>query len=245
MSARIAATLLLCLAACRREPHAEPAPKATPSTHASTSAPAPYPWIVKRARLTLASTQLSLVDTKMSRMLDGPFTNPRALAVINGGFFDPQSRPMGLAVSAGRTWSPLSKTMSGGVFWVRDGVGHLTASEDYTEPSVDFAVQCKPRLVVASARNIRSDDGKRAARTVLCLREAGRQLDVVLTYSERDAHDGPTLFEIATVLQAEGCEEALALDGGPSTGGVLRTAGVEERIELRGPIRHAIVFEPK
>jgi len=107
---------------------------------------------------------------------------------------------------------------------------------------VDFAMQCNPRLVVAGTRNIRSDDGERAARTVLCVRDQGRTLDVILTYSERDAHDGPTLFETATKLQADGCEEALDLDRGPSTGGVLRTSGSEERVELRGPIRHAIAF---
>lgn len=245
MSAARARLLSLCLlsVACRRDPPREqPAPVA--SAAAAPSAAAALPWTVRRTRIDVATTRFRIVDAQMSRALDGPFLDPRARAVINAGFFDPKWKPLGLAISEGHTLSAFSPTMSGGVLWIRSGVAHLTASEEYNETAVDFAVQCRPRLVVAALRNIRSDDGKRAARTALCLRRGGAELEVVLTYTDRDAHDGPTLFELATTLQAEGCEEALALDGGPSTGGVLRTETREERVELRGPIRHAIVMTP-
>ena len=107
--------------------------------------------------------------------------------------------------------------MSGGVLWIKDGVAHLTATEEYRPDPVDFAVQCKPRLVVGSRVNIRSDDGRRAPRTALCLRKAGASIEADVALGDGD-DGGPTLMELATELADASCEEALNLDGGPSTG---------------------------
>ncbi|MEM1418286.1 MAG: phosphodiester glycosidase family protein, partial [Myxococcota bacterium] len=52
---------------------------------------------------------------------------------------------------------------------------------------------------------------------------------------------GPTLLELARELAAAGCEQALNLDGGPSTGLVTAT-----RTDLpRGPVRHVVVIAPR
>jgi hypothetical protein len=100
---------------------------------------------------------------------------------------------------------------------VRDGRAHLFEAESYVhDPATDFAVQCRPRLVVDGHNNLASDTGRRAARTALCLRDAGQMLDLVVVPAEQDA--GPTLYELAEALIAHGCHDALNLDGGPSTG---------------------------
>ena len=118
-------------------------------------------------------------------------------------------------------------------------MGHLSPTEEYGERSVDFAVQCRPRLVVGSRVNIRSDDGRRAARTALCLRDAGRTIELA---SARDNGDGgPTLFQLAAELLAEGCEEALNLDGGPSTAWASVNDHGTVFIPPVAPVRHAIV----
>ncbi|MEO8798005.1 MAG: phosphodiester glycosidase family protein, partial [Polyangiaceae bacterium] len=116
---------------------------------------------------------------------------------------------------------------------------HLTATEDYVPHAPDFAVQCRPRLVVGSHRNIKTDDGKRAARTALCLRDGGRTIDIVVALGA-GVDAGPTLFELANELESTGCEEALNLDGGPSTGWASRLEDASVFVPPRGPVRQVI-----
>lgn len=53
---------------------------------------------------------------------------------------------------------------------------------------------------------------------------------------------GPTLYTFARELLAEGCRDALNLDGGPSTGVAWRAPeGVRALLPRRG-VRHALVF---
>ncbi len=164
------------------------------------------------------------------------------LVAVNGGFFDGARRPVGLAVSEGRAFSPLDRALGGGVVWLRDKHLRLSAAETFDEQGVDFAVQARPRLVVDGQVNIRRDDGRRAARMALCLRDGGRTLELVHRVAD-DASAGPTLFELAHELVACGCEGALNLDGGPSVGWAEQVGGALELVEPRTPIRHAIVIE--
>ena len=193
-----------------------------------------------RASFELAKVTLSIVDVKMTQSLDPLLRTPADEAVVNGEFFDKAQRPLGLAVSSGKTLSVLAPGLAGGVLWIKDSVGHLTASEEYREAAVDFAIQCRPRLTVDSKNNIKTDDGKRAARTALCLRNGGRSLEILLA-GARDGDIPPTLFELGALLAAEGCEQALNLDGGPSTGGAFRSDGGVVAFRPRGPVRHAVV----
>jgi uncharacterized protein YigE (DUF2233 family) len=176
----------------------------------------------------------------MSTRLDDVLARTGATLVVNGGFFDPRGNPIGLAISDGKVLSAFSPGMSGGVLWIRDGVAHLTATEDYRTGPVDFAIQCRPRLVVDSRVNIRSDDGHRAPRTAICIRTGGRSLEIDTT-SENAEDLGPTLRELASELADLGCEEALNLDGGPSTGWAAREDGGVSFDPPLGAVRHAVL----
>src|SRR5262249_3882002 len=164
---------------------------------------------------------------------------------VNGGFFGVDHAGDGLAVSEGRALSPFVRRMSGGVLWVREGVAHLTATEEYAEEKVDFAIQCRPRLIVGSKVNIKADDGKRARRTAMCVRDGGRTIELAVAdggdVTGSDAELGPTLFELATELASDGCEEALNLDGGPSTGWASRLDGGIVFAPPRAAVRHVVV----
>jgi uncharacterized protein YigE (DUF2233 family) len=192
----------------------------------------------------MSSIQLSIEDVRMSTRLDEVLARRSARLVVNGGFFDPRGAPLGLAVSEGKALSVYSPGMSGGVVWAKDGVAHLSATESYDADAgpVDFAIQCRPRLVVASRANIRSDDGRRARRTALCLRDGGRTLEVLVASGAGRADAGPTLFELAEELALDGCEDALNLDGGPSTGWASTDAdGGRSFVPPRAPVRHVVV----
>ncbi len=147
----------------------------------------------------------------------------------------------------GRRIAPLSRTLGGGILVVDEGVGRLLdaeAADLAIDDDVDFAQQCMPRIVVDGELNIRRNDGRRADRTALCLRDEGRTLDVyVARGGQIDGHGGPTLWSFGEVLVEEGCEAALNLDGGSSTGAVWRGRSRIERLPPRVDLRLAILFE--
>lgn len=196
----------------------------------------------------VADTDVTIEDVKMGTDLREVLARTSATLAINGGFFDTSDRPLGLAISQGKSVSAFSKTMSGGVLVTDESHATLFPTETFdpeAQSGARFAVQCRPRLVVDGKVNIKRDDGKRSARTALCVKEGGQKLVVVLVRDTSDPSFGPSLFTLATFLAADGCEAALNLDGGPSTGAAWRDAtGVHVERPTAG-IRHAIVMKPR
>jgi uncharacterized protein YigE (DUF2233 family) len=202
--------------------------------------------LVVRKSVDLREAELRVVDVQMSRALKPLFEASHAEFVVNGGFFDPELRPLGLAISNSLQLSRHTQT-PGGVLAVSGGHATLYDAEHYAlntdaNAAPSFAIQCLPRLVVDKQVNLHRDTGKRAERTALCIRDEGHTLEAV--YARGDGErPHPTLLEFAEFLLATGCEHALNLDGGPSAGLVTREAS-SETIHAegpRGPVRHAIV----
>ena len=185
-------------------------------------------------RVDLSTASLSVRDVN-GRTLDRLRREEGASLAINAGFFDPAFAPEGLVVDAGRELSALVPGLSGGVLSIDDRAA-ITATEDYVPTDApDFAIQCRPRLVVDGARNIATDTGRLAARTALCVRDEGRTLDVVVVPTD------VTIYALADALVAHGCDDALNLDGGPSTGVAWRDLAGAQALEPAGPVRQAIV----
>jgi hypothetical protein len=231
------------LVGCGRPPVAPPAPPAPPDRSVPI-APVRAALVGMPEALSfpvpLASAQLSIGDLDGGRGLDEVRRARGASLAINAGFFDHAFVPEGLVVSEGVIRSPLRVALSGGVVAVRDGRAHLFEAESYVhDPATDFAVQCRPRLVVDGHNNLASDTGRRAARTALCLRDAGQMLDLVVVPAEQDA--GPTLYELAEALIAHGCHDALNLDGGPSTGAFWNDPSGSGALAPPGPVRQGIL----
>jgi Phosphodiester glycosidase len=195
--------------------------------------------IVFRASLTRA--RLTIADVGMSTDLAGVLAKVGGSLAVNGGFFEVDTTPEGLAVSEGRELSAKSLVLGGGVAAIAAGRASLFAVEDYSPPpGLDFAVQCRPRLVVSGAQHVKRDDGREAERTALCLREGGSVVEVVVARGEGRG-SGPTLSAWSALLAARGCEGALNLDGGPSTGAAWVEDGAIRSVPPREGIRHAIV----
>lgn len=189
----------------------------------------------------LDSFEVGLSDVHGASDLASALRTSNAAFVVNGGFFDRDGAPIGLAVADHRVLSPFSRSLSGGVLVVTEGRASLFDADAFNaNTNASFAIQCRPRLVVDRRANVKSDDGHRAERTALCARDEGRVLEVVLA---RSAVGGPSLFAFARHLATDGCENALNLDGGPSTGAAWREASAVREERPRGPIRHAIVVK--
>jgi hypothetical protein len=245
------ATALIWLVGCKKS--APTALREKPAPPAASSPIAPRKLAVGDVsasvfRFVLGRTRVEVVDLGMSNDLGQARRASGADLAINGAFFDPASRPEGLVISAGKELSPLVPTLSGGVLVIAGRKGTLYESESYVPALMppSFAMQCRPRLVVDKKRNIHSDDGKRAARTALCLRDGGLVLDAVIArvrgVTGDDGDDGPTLYALAEALTRDGCEQALNLDGGPSTGMAYLGADGDHDEPPARKVRHALVF---
>jgi uncharacterized protein YigE (DUF2233 family) len=214
----------------------------------------PFPGMrTFRRKFVLADTEVLLRDVHMSREFANLLTSEHAELVINGGFFGGHDEPLGFAMSEGHVLAAPRPALSGGVLLIDGGTATLVASEDFTRPAhpAGFAVQCRPRLVVRGHVNVRSDDGKRAERTALCITDQAHAVEVIIVRGIA-LGDGPSLLDLARYAQSSKCEEALALDGGPSTGyaeqahaPVPGTASDQGSTAPRGAVRHAIVFRKK
>lgn len=190
---------------------------------------------------------IGIEDVAMTTALDRVLERSGAELVVNGGFFDPDGKPVGLAISDGAVLSRLGSNLSGGVLTLVGARAELFPAEGFAMPDGGtFAIQCRPRLVVDRVANVKSDDGARAERTALCTRDRGRVVDVVVVRASDDGESaGPSLFALARHLQDIGCESALNLDGGPSTGVAWRDEGTVRLLAPRKPIRHAVVFRTR
>lgn len=193
--------------------------------------------------LRVAETRFDVVDLAMGRDLAGALAQRSASLAVNGGYFAPSTEAEGLVIAAGKTLSPFAPALGGGIVVVRAGRAELRDAEGFSPPNdADFAIQARPRLVVAGAVNRRGDDGRKAERTALCVLDEGRRLEVIVAHGKTAAPGGPTLTLLAEMLVSRGCEGALNLDGGPSTGAAWQGS---ERVEARPPragIRHALTF---
>lgn len=222
-------------------------------------AEAELPYDDHLAEIDVLRLDLARVELEVRRLDDHLFSplfqDPSIDVAINGGYFERDFSSSGLVLVRGLVRSPLSARGGSGVLVVRDGIASLVAS-DSPEASAEalgdaaLALQCGPRLVeVGGAIGIARDDGRRAARTAICLRDGGRVLDLIVA-RRRDGLGGPSLHTLATwmvagVLPGEpGCEAGLNLDGGPSTALYVRGAPSARRLPP-GPVVDALVVRSR
>lgn len=263
-SAVLSAALLGCFA-CREQPAAgrtQPSASAKPPARSESSAmelavaglrvrsgALPHEngvWGFSEVGVDLGSVRLEVVHAEHGAFL--PKLLPEgALAIVNGGYFETNFAPSTWVKSGGVELAPRRDTHRGGVFAVAGPkvyLGELGALS--FEP--ELAVQSFPLIVEPGGKpGIHRDDGRRAARTVACLRDG--QLSFVLLAAPRG--EGPTLYEADALLRAQrprgfGCSAALNLDGGPSSGVVFgpRVGAARSRIPI-APVAYGIALWPR
>jgi hypothetical protein len=171
---------------------------------------------------------------------------PRALAVVNGGYFEADFTPSTWLKSGGVELSKKSDTSKGGVLALGERGSYLGPFASLSfEPTL--AVQSFPLIVEADGKpGIHRDDGRRAARTVACA--AGDELHFIVISAPRG--EGPTLFESVPILATPaprgfGCRVALNLDGGPSSGVWFSAQVPAKQRPPLSPVGYAIAIVPR
>jgi len=149
-------------------------------------------------------------------------TDSKALLAVNGNYFDPQNRALSLVIQDGRV-SGVPYEGFGGMFAVGgdDVRVRWNVKEPYAGERLSYALQNFPMLVLPGGTpNMQIDDnGRVAPRTAVAADRAGR---IVFVVSPTSAF---TLTEFGQWLAASDLDldAALNLDGGTSTGLVLRS----------------------
>lgn len=157
-----------------------------------------------------------------------------AVAAINGGFFDPQWRSLGLRIATSKTIIGLRPRVDWGVLLVRGDRAQIVHSREFrADPAIEQAIQVGPRLL-AGGQPLKLKP-QSARRTAVALDRDGRTLTLVVTEGATEAR------RLAELLARLGFHAALMLDGGPST--QLSAALGDLRLDLRGgyPVPDALL----
>lgn len=165
----------------------------------------------------------------------------RAYLVVNGGFFDENTAPLGLVVGDGKETSPLRK-VDQGVFVIAMGRPTIQHTRDLLPAPIDMAIQCGPRLVVdGRALQLKPQVSRR---TSICLPGDGTVMVVVF----------PSPISLSDLAQGLvhppekgglGCWNALNLDGGPSTQLSAATPRLSLEIEGGWGVPNGLAILPK
>lgn len=202
-------------------------------------------WGFSDLELDLQRVRLEVVPAPGGAAL-GALLPEKALAVVNGGYFEADFRPSTWLKNAGLELAPKSSTSKGGVLALAPGrvfVGPFAGLK--FEP--ELALQSFPLLVEPDSKpGIHRDDGRRAARTVVCL--VKDTLHLIVLAAPRG--EGPTLFETAALMRDSaphgfGCRVALNLDGGPSTGVVFAPTVAAKSRAPQSKVGYALAVLPR
>jgi hypothetical protein len=174
------------------------------------------------------SLELALFSTKSCtlRVIDQP-TEPRAdlatamrrekcLAGVNGGYFHPDYKPIGLLIVDGRTIAPLqhARLLTGILAASASKVQILRISEFSRQPKLNTAVECGPMIVDLGSR-VRGLEGTRVAHRTFAAVAPGDR--AALGFCS-DA----TLADLSKILTTQFASDfkiqrAINLDGGSSS----------------------------
>ena len=169
-----------------------------------------------------------------------------ALAVVNGGFFDPEWHPVGLRISGGRPVGGSLRPGLGALVLIgdRSARARVVLGSDLSRlGSVREALQCGPRLVLGGVPNRLKPQISR--RTTAGIDAAGR---LVLLVTRSGALEAGELAALLAAPEAEGgygLTEALNLDGGGSTQLFLRSVGHKLDVPGETPVADALVVLPE
>jgi len=138
----------------------------------------------------------------------------QALAAINGGFFLPDYRPLGILIVDGRQANPLRKA-DWGVFLMQNNRPRIIHTKEFqSEGNITQAIQVGPRLVVEGKEKIMK---KQVARRSALGITRNQQI-ILLNTEDTDAYfqDLARIFRLPASEGGLECRDAMALDGGGS-----------------------------
>lgn len=201
---------------------------------------------LERFRLRVADARTGLRKRATVRQLAREMD---AVAVINGTFFLPDFKPLGLLIDEGRTLNPLRKADWGVLYFIPARGMDLVHTSTWkkipeaTKSEVSFALQVGPR-VVEKGRPL-SLKRQSAARAAVCIRSPYRVVLVLSRGLPLESNLLASTLARSPDHDGLGCSEALMLDGGPSAQLYVRAGGLTLDLPGGWPVPNGIAVVRK
>lgn len=139
-----------------------------------------------------------------------------SIIAINGGFFTPEYKSLGLLINKGKIVNPIKQTSWWSVFYIRGETPEIVHSGRFSvEAGIDMAIESGPRLLVNGF--VPKLKKSYAERSAVCITNDKK---VVLVATENIVIEPDVFAEILKSSNKDGglsCNTALNLDGGSST----------------------------
>ncbi len=201
---------------------------------------------LRLARIDPAQTRLRvLYDPNRPRRVSAWLSESQALVAVNGNFFDPQNHALGLVIQDGQRRDGVAYDGFGGMLAVSGDEVRVrwNVQEPYGGEPLTYAVQNFPMLVLpgGSPNPDIDDNGRASPRTAVAQDRSGRILFVMSPMPTF------TLTEFGQWLAASDLdlETALNLDGGTSSGLVLRSGNRNFGADSWVEVPNVIVVEKR
>lgn len=139
-----------------------------------------------------------------------------AQIAINGGFFDPDKKPLGLRINQYQTEHPLRTISWWGVFYIANNRANIVSANQFRASTrIQMALQAGPRIIInGTIPPLRGGEHQRSA---ICLNS---NREVIFVITEYTAMSTTALAKAILPPMAQGglgCVNALNLDGGSSS----------------------------
>lgn len=162
---------------------------------------------------------------------------------INGGFFGPNLKPLGLRIQQGEKISPLRRISWWGVFYIKNKRAYIRSQKRFKwQKNMALALQSGPRLVING--KIPTLKKGLASRSAIGITYAG---EVIIAATQHLAISTTDLAEILRRSTAEGgfnCQYALNLDGGSSTQLFAQLGSFTLSVSSYAPIADVLLVKP-
>jgi len=180
----------------------------------------PYqvPFKVRALRLEIARFPVRVIDSRdfgaIRLDVKAMVQKSQALGALNGGFFLPDYKPLGLLIVDGRETNPL-RNADWGIFMIQDNVPKILHTKDFLpDKGISQALQVGPRLVVGGRElTMKKQIARRSAVGITYKHQV-----VLVNTEDTDAYaqDLARIFWLSEDEGGLGCKDAMSLDGGPS-----------------------------
>ena len=163
------------------------------------------------------STALRVIDNPEGESLSAIMKREKCACGVNGGYFDPEFKPIGLRISDGRTFWPLRRArMITGILMQSDrDIDVIRVGEFSHAKKITAAIQSGPFLVEASKHVRGLNDSQRARRTFAGIADTDRALLGIC--SDVSLAELAKILATASVVEKSKIRRAINLDGGSSS----------------------------
>lgn len=167
-----------------------------------------------------------------------------AIAAVNGGYFHPDWKPVGLEIAEGEKINDFERAkLLSGVFVVSNGKPRLLRSAEYKPSKADTdALQAGPFLVDDGQPTVGLNAERLARRTVVAT--DGKSSWAILYLTHVSLADAGAILSSREVFPDFPIERALNLDGGSSSGLWVATEKTPYYLREVGAVRNYLVVKP-